>query len=123
MKVFKKEYGPIITTKKDKSEIDEKQKIFTKNILETKTDEEIKKEEFEKEKKDEEKFKEQQSKLDANKEYSFLDGKISVREMKKDQKRIMKNYVREFFYVKKEDDKQTEDFQLTVNGTLKIEGL
>ena len=123
LKVFKKEYGPIITTKKDKSEIDEKQKIFTKNILETKTDEEIKKEEFEKEKKDEEKFKEQQSKLDANKEYSFLDGKISVREMKKDQKRIMKNYVREFFYVKKEDDKQTEDFQLTVNGTLKIEGL
>ena len=35
--------------------------------------------------------------------------------MKKDQKRDMKNYVREFYFVKKEDAKQTQDFKLTVN--------
>ena len=38
--------------------------------------------------------------------------------MKKDQKRAMKNYVREFYYVKKEDTPQTEEFQLTINGVL-----
>ena len=71
-----------------------------------------------KKKKSEDEFKEQQKKLDADKDYSFLDGKISVREMKKDQKRAMKNYVREFYYVKKEDTPQTEEFQLTINGIL-----
>ena len=30
----------------------------------------------------------------------------------------MKNYVREFYFVKKEDIKQTEDFHLTVNSTI-----
>ena len=35
--------------------------------------------------------------------------------MKKDQKRDMKNYVREFYFVKKEDVKQNIDFHLTVN--------
>ena len=35
--------------------------------------------------------------------------------MKKDQKRDMKNYVREFYFVKKEDEKQMIDFHLTVN--------
>jgi serum/glucocorticoid-regulated kinase 2 len=118
LKVYKKEYGPIEITKKDKSEIDEKDKIFSKNILEGKTEEEAQKEKQEEEKKSEDKFKEEQKKLDANKEYSFLDGKITVREMKKDQKRAMKNYVREFYYVKKEDTPQTEEFQLTVNGIL-----
>ena len=118
LKVYKKEYGPIEIIKKDKSEIDEKDKIFSKNILEGKTEEEAQKEKQEEEKKSEDKFKEEQKKLDANKEYSFLDGKITVREMKKDQKRAMKNYVREFYYVKKEDTPQTEEFQLTVNGIL-----
>ena len=118
LKVYKKEYGPIEITKKDASEIDEKDKIFSKNILEGKTEEEAQKEKQEEEKKSEDKFKEEQKKLDANKEYSFLDGKITVREMKKDQKRAMKNYVREFYYVKKEDTPQTEEFQLTVNGIL-----
>ena len=118
LKVYKKEYGPIEIKKKDKSEIDEKDKIFSKNILEGKTEEETQKEKQEEEKKSEDKFKEEQKKLDANKEYSFLDGKITVREMKKDQKRAMKNYVREFYYVKKEDTPQTEEFQLTVNGIL-----
>jgi serine/threonine protein kinase len=109
LKVYKKEYGPIITKKKDKSEINENdpQKLFSKNILQGGNEEEEKKkeitedEDIKKEKKSEDEFKEQQKKLDANKEYSFLDGKISVREMKKDQKRAMKNYVREFYYVKK----------------------
>ena len=64
------------------------------------------------------KFREDQLKLDADKNYTFLDGKVSVKEMKKDQKRDMKNYVREFYFVKKEDVQQTEDFQLTVNSTL-----
>jgi serine/threonine protein kinase len=118
LKVYKKEYGPIEIKKKDASEIDEKDKIFSKNILEGKTEEERQKEKQEEEKKSEDKFKEEQKKLDANKEYSFLDGKITVREMKKDQKRAMKNYVREFYYVKKEDTPQTEEFQLTVNGIL-----
>ena len=120
LKVYKKEYGPIIIKKKDASEIDKNNpsKIFSKNIMEGKNEEEIKNEKMKEEKKSEDEFKEQQKKLDANKDYSFLDGKISVREMKKDQKRAMKNYVREFYYVKKEDTPQTEEFQLTVNGIL-----
>ena len=131
LKVYKKEYGPIVIKKKDKSEINENdpQKIFSKNILQGTNEEpeqndknnKINEDENKKDnqdKKNEEEFKEQQKKLDANKDYSFLDGKISVREMKKDQKRAMKNYVREFYYVKKEDTPQTEEFQLTVNGIL-----
>ena len=131
LKVYKKEYGPIVIKKKDKSEINENdpQKMFSKNILQGTNEEppqndknnENNEDEGKKDnqdKKNEEEFKEQQKKLDANKEYSFLDGKISVREMKKDQKRAMKNYVREFYYVKKEDTPQTEEFQLTVNGIL-----
>jgi len=127
LKVFKKEYGPIIIKKKDKSEIDENdpQKIFSKNILQQQNEEENKNDgdKIKDEKKSEDEFKAQQKKLDADKEYSFLDGKISVREMKKDQKRAMKNYVREFYYVKKEDTPQTEEFTLTVNGILDIQGL
>ena len=124
MKVYKKEYGPIIIKKKDASEINQNDpaKIFSKNILEGKNEEEVKKDQIIEEKKSEDEFKEQQKKLDANKEYSFLDGKISVREMKKDQKRAMKNYVREFYYVKKEDKPQTEEFQLTVNGLIDTQG-
>ena len=60
-------------------------------------------------------FKAAQLKLDEDKNFTFLDGKISVKEMKKDQKRDMKNYVREFYFVKKEDVKQNIDFHLTVN--------
>ena len=43
--------------------------------------------------------------------------------MKKDLKRDMKNYVREFYFVKKEDIKQTEDFQLTINTPLNTNDL
>ena len=125
LKVYKKEYGPIVIKKKDASEINENDpaKIFSKNILEGTNEPETPKEKTLEEKKSEDEFKEQQKKLDADKEYSFLDGKISVREMKKDQKRAMKNYVREFYYVKKEDTPQTEEFTLTVNGILDTQGL
>jgi hypothetical protein len=43
--------------------------------------------------------------------------------MKKDQKRAMKNYVREFYYIKHEDEPQTEEFHLTVNGLIDIQGI
>ena len=82
-----------------------------------------KKEKVDEDKKNENDFKEKQKKLDANKDYSFLDGKISFREMKKDQKRAMKNYVREFYYIKHEDEPQTEEFHLTVNGLIDIQGI
>ena len=119
VKVFKKEYGPIIIKKKDESEfnIKLKNRIFSKNIFDDKNKNK-EGEMIDEEKKSENDFKEQQKKLDANTDYSFLDGKISVREMKKDQRRAMKNYVREFYYIKHEDAPQTEEFHLTVNGII-----
>ena len=66
------------------------------------------------------KYKLQEQKLDENKDYSFWEGKITVKEMHKDQKRIMKNIVREFYYVKKEDLKPTKDFQLDTEGNVDI---
>ena len=107
-KVLKKEYGPIITEKKNHKIQD--------NIGEQLSKEELEKRELIK-------FKLQQRKLDENKDYSFLEGKISVKEMTKDQKRIMKNYVREFYFVKKEDLEQTKDFQLDVKGNIDISNL
>ena len=126
-KVLKREYGPIIIKKKGENEFNPKvrNKAFSKNIMadnkDSKKDE--KKEKVDEDKKTENDFKEKQKKLDANKDYSFLDGKISVREMKKDQKRAMKNYVREFYYIKHEDEPQTEEFHLTVNGLIDIQGI
>ena len=124
VKVLKREYGPIIIKKKDDNEINPKLKVqkFTKNILNN-NDKDDNGNKIDEEKKDEKDFKEHQKKLDADKEYSFLDGKISVREMKKDQKRAMKNYVREFYYIKQEDKPQTEEFHLTVNGIINLDGL
>ena len=69
------------------------------------------------------KFKLQKHKLDENKVYSLLEGKITVKEMVKAQKRIMKNYVRDFYFVKKEDKEQTKDFQLYVKRTIDISNL
>ena len=69
------------------------------------------------------KFKLQQHKLDEDTDYSFLEGKITIKEMAKDQKRIMKNFVREFYYVKKEDIEQTKDFKLDVKGNIDISNL
>ena len=121
VKVFKREYGPIIIKKKDESEFNIKLKNqnFKKNIMDDKDNINN----INEEKKSEIDFKEQQKKLDANQDYSFLDGKISVREMKKDQKRAMKNYVREFYYIKRDDEPQNEEFTLTVNGIINMQGL
>ena len=120
LKVYKKEYGPIKIKKKDYNE--KRMPILVGEQYFEKLDENAQKE-LEKLKKIKEKdnfirFKQEQLKLDADKNYTFLDGKVSVKEMKKDQKRDMKNYVREFYFVKKEDVQQTEDFHLTVNSTL-----
>jgi serine/threonine protein kinase len=49
----------------------------------------------------EENFIEYEENLDKNKKFTYIDGKISVKEMKKDLKRQMKNYVREFYYINK----------------------
>ena len=102
-KVLRKEYGKIETEKIHKKKDNEN----TKNN-----------EEFEYEQ-----FKLKQQKLDENKEYTFLKGKITVKEMYLDQKRAMKNYVREFYYVKNEDLEQTKDFKLDVKETLDINSL
>ena len=120
-KVLKREYGPIIIEKKDPNQINIKlrNQNFTKNIL--KNNDKEKDDKVNEEKKGENDFKEKQKKLDEDKDFSFLDGKISVREMKKDQKRAMKNYVREFYYIKHEDQPQTEEFHLVVNGYIDLD--
>ena len=124
LKVYKKEYGPILIKKRD---LNEKKMPILVGEEYFKIDEATKKEKERlkklKEKDNFIKFKQDQLKLDANKNYTFLDGKVSVKEMKKDQKRDMKNYVREFYFVKKEDVKQTQDFQLTVNSPLNAKEL
>jgi serine/threonine protein kinase len=111
-KVLRKEYGKLET---------EKYRKISESDIEVENDNKINVEnndEFESEK-----FKLQQKKLDDNKEYSFLDGKISVKEMHLDQKRVMKNYVKDFYYIKKEDMEQTKDFKLETKGTEDISQL
>ena len=76
-----------------------------------------------KEKKEYKKFKLQQQKLDDNKEYTVLDGKVSLKEMVLDTKRVMKNLVREFYYVKKEDIEQTKDYKLNAKENIDISSL
>ena len=121
LKVFKREYGPIQIKKIQNKEEKRGPVLVGDNYFE-KIDENKKKEmeKFKKLKEKEkfEQFKQDQLKLDQDKDYTFLEGKISVKEMKKDLKRDMKNYVREFYFVKKEDIKQTEDFQLTLNSPI-----
>ena len=106
-KVLKKEYGKIETQKNSKNsdEKNEEEKIIN---------------EEEKEKNEYEKFKLKQKKLDENKEYTFLNGKITVKEMYLDEKRNMKNYVRDFYYIKKEDIDLTKDFKLEIKGAKDI---
>ena len=104
-KVLRKEYGKLETEKYRKIsdsdiEVEKNNKINVENN-----------DEFESEK-----FKLQQKKLDDNKEYSFLDGKISVKEMYLDLKRVMKNYVKDFYYIKKEDMIQSKDFKIDNKG-------
>ena len=120
LKVYKKQYGPILTKKRENKE--KRKPILIGEQYFQKKDENSQKEK-EKMKKVEEKdkyvlFKQEQLKLDANNNYTFLDGKVSVKAMKKDQKREMKNYVREFYFVKKEDAKMNDDFHLTINSNL-----
>ena len=110
-KVLKKEYGKIETTKKSKKKKD--------SIKE----EEEKESNDEEEKKEYEKFKLLQQKLDDKKDYTFLDGKISVKEMFLDQKRPMKNFVKGFYYVKKEDIDEVHDFKLEVKEDIDINSL
>ena len=65
----------------------------------------------------------QQKALDENKKLTILNGKITLKEMKLDQQRPMKLKVTEFYYVKKEDLGQTQEFQLEVNGSTDISSL
>jgi serine/threonine protein kinase len=127
LKVYKKEYGPILIKKKDKNNEEKKMPVLVGEkyfeVLDEKKKKEKEKLKVMKEKEAFMKFREDQLKLDEDKNFTFLDGKISVKEMKKDLKRDMKNYVREFYFVKKEDIKQTEDFQLTVNTPLNTKEL
>ena len=116
LKVYKKQYGPIKIMKKDKN--DKNMPILVGEQYFEKTQEQkVLEEKLNKIRENDNynKFKQDQMKLDQDKNFTFLDGKISVKEMKKDQKRDMKNYVREFYFVKKEDDKQNDDFHLTLN--------
>ena len=103
-KVLNKEYGSIITVKKAK----DKKKEKKKNVEEM---DQKKKEEIEYKK-----FMEQQKKLDEDKSLTVLSGKITLKEMKLDQMKPMKSKVREFYFVKKEDLDQTQEFQLEING-------
>ena len=127
LKVYKKEYGPILIKKKDKNNEEKKMPILVGEkyfeVLDEKKKKEKEKLKAMKEKEAFMKFRQDQLKLDEDKNFTFLDGKISVKEMKKDLKRDMKNYVREFYFVKKEDIQQTEDFHLTVNSTLNTKDL
>ena len=107
-KVLKKEYGNIITLKQNKG-LNGKKKYL--QGLDEKAKEDI----------EHKKFLEQQKALDEDKTSTILDGKITLKEMKIDQNRPMKNKVKEFYYVKKEDIGQTQEFQLEING--KVENL
>ena len=112
-KVLKKEYGKIETEK-----ISKKNGIGNNNFEGEKPENKE-----EKEKLEYEKFKLLQQKMDDNKEYTFLKGKITVKEMFLDQKRAMKNFVRDFYYVKKEDKDQVGDFKLEIKEPIDISDL
>ena len=60
-------------------------------------------------------MKEIEFKLDSDKTYTPLDGKTTYREMKKDQKRPMKNFVREFYYVKPGLTLCDNEFKVIIN--------
>ena len=109
-KVLKKEYGIIETVKKGSKK--NKININEKNLSPKQ------KEELEKKK-----FMTQQKLLDEDNTLTVLTGKITLKEMMLDQTRHMKNRVRQFYYVKKEDIEKTEEFKLEVNGTKDISSL
>ena len=47
-----------------------------------------------------------EAKLDDNEKYSILNGKVTWKEIKKDIKRPMRNFVKQYYYVKKKDIKE-----------------
>ena len=108
-KVLNKEYGKIQTVKQDKNKkkenIDINTNIKDKEYLEHK------------------KFLSQQKLLDEDTSSDITKGKISLKEMMLDQTRHMKNRVRQFYYVKKEDIEKTEEFKLETNGNMDISSL
>ena len=59
---------------------------------------------------------EQQKIIDEDKSLNILNGKITLKEMKLDQSKPMKNKVREFYYVKKEDIDKAQEFKLEIKG-------
>ena len=61
--------------------------------------------------------------MDENTETTFLDGKITVKEMVLDEKRAMKNFVRGFFYIKKDDVDLTKDYKLQSKENIDISSL
>ena len=109
-KVLNKEYGRIETYKKDKSKKKETIDINKLNIKD-------------KEYLEHKKFLEQQRLLDEDISLTVATGKITLKEMMLDQSRHMKNRVRQFYYVKKEDIDQTDEFKLEVNGNKDISSL
>ena len=54
--------------------------------------------------------------LDKEIYYTPFNGIISLKEMKKDQKRKMKNYVKKFYYIKPDRKEFIEDFQVFFKG-------
>ena len=50
-----------------------------------------------------------EEKLDDNEKYSILNGKVTWKEIKKDIKRPMRNFVKQYYYAKKEDIKDIKD--------------
>ena len=109
-KVLKKEYGIIETVKKDSKKY--KININEKNLSPK-----------EKEVLEKKRFMAQQKLLDEDNTLTVHTGKITLKEMMLDQTRHMKNRVRQFYYVKKEDIEKTEEFKLEVNGTNDISSL
>ena len=109
-KVLNKEYGRIETVKRDKK------KRKKDALLEKMSPKE--REDFERKR-----FLEHQRELDEDETLNVTNGKITLKEMMLDQPRHMKNRVRAFYYVKKEDIEQTEEFKLEVNGNQDITAL
>jgi serine/threonine protein kinase len=100
-KVLRKEYGNIVTVKKNSKK--------KKNKNETNDDSLNEDIEYKK-------FMEQQKIIDEDKSLNILNGKITLKEMKLDQSKPMKNKVREFYYVKKEDIDKAQEFELEIKG-------
>ena len=109
-KVLNKEYGIIETVKKGNKK--NKNNVIENNLSQKE------KEELEKKK-----FTAQQKLLDEDTTLNVLNGKITLKEMMLDQTRHMKNRVRQFYYVKKEDIEKTEEFKLETNGNMDISSL